>query len=171
MPATLCVPLRRSRSCPPPTSSGSNAEPAAGHQHTDTLRATELVRRQRHQVDVRRDRAQVEPARRLNRVGVQHRVAARARDDRGDLGEVGDRADLVVDRHHADHRDGSSSSAVCERVEIDSTSGVDADDRPPSRLDGVQHGVVLDRRAQRHDRHDDRGCRRSPCCRPRCRRR
>ena len=66
MPATFCVPLRRSRSCPPPISSGSNADAVASDQHADALRPAELVRGQRQQVDVRRDgragRASTPPA-------------------------------------------------------------------------------------------------------------
>ena len=63
------------------------------------------MRAERQQIDVGRDVAQVEPARRLDGVGVQQRVGGVTAHDLGDLGDVGDRADLVVDGHHADDRD------------------------------------------------------------------
>ena len=51
----------------------------ARHQHADALRAAELVGRQRQQVDVRSDRAQVEPARGLHGIGVQHSACGASR--------------------------------------------------------------------------------------------
>ena len=81
----------------------SERRTTACHQHADTFGSAELVRRQRHQIDVRRDLSKVEPTRRLNRIGVHHRVGCGTVDNRGDLGDIGDGADLVVDSHHADH--------------------------------------------------------------------
>ena len=77
----------------------------SGHQHSDPLRTAELVGRQRQQVDMWRDRAEVEPRCCLNGVRVNQRVRSESLGDGGDFGEVGDGADLVVDRHDADHRD------------------------------------------------------------------
>ena len=57
-------------------------------EHADALRPAELVGRQRQRVDVRPQLGEVEPARRLHRVGVQHRAGraggARARRPRPD---------------------------------------------------------------------------------------
>ena len=160
IPATLCVPLRRSRSWPPPTSIGANAGTAAGHQHSNALRAAELVRRQRQQIDVWRDGAEVEPTCGLNRVGVHDRVGRDASHDCRDLCHVVDGPDLVVDRHHADER--RIREGLGESLEIDPAGLVDGDDAPVAGLDGVQHCVMLDRRAHRDaagaiERAEDRG--------------
>ena len=145
------MPLRNSRSWPPPISSGSNAC-RCGDEHADALRATELVRRQRHEIDVGSDAAQIEPARRLHGVGVHHRLRSDTVDDGRNIGEIGDRANLVVDGHDRNH--GHIGPANGERIgqvhQVDASGVVDTDDASPSVLDGLQHGVVLDGRAQRH---------------------
>ncbi len=62
--------------------------------------------------------------------------------DLGNLGEIGDGADLVVDGHHADDRD--VVERRCECIEVDPTDCVDSNHAPVSGLDRMQHGVVLD---------------------------
>ena len=69
MPATLWVPLRRSRSCPPPWSSGHGRPCRRGRTRApDPLRAAELVGADRDQIGRRaarrRRRARAPPARR-----------------------------------------------------------------------------------------------------------
>ena len=120
---------------------------AARHQHADTLRTAELVRRQRHQVDMRCDGAQVEPARGLHRVGVDDRVGCELVDHRGDLGKISDGADLVVDCHHADERD--IGEGGCESLEIHTAGLVDTDHAAIAALDRVKNRMVLDSWAQR----------------------
>ena len=124
-------------------------------EHADTFRTTELVRAERQQIDVGRDVAQVEPARRLDGVGVQQRVGGVTAHDLGDLGDVGDRADLVVDGHHADDRDvWGCIEGGREFVEVDSAESIDADDAALTAagvsvelFDDVKHCVVFDCRA------------------------
>ena len=55
------------------------------------------------------------------RIGVQHCMRGDTPNDGGDLGEIGDRADLVVDSHDADHRDGlgRGHQRTGERIEVD----------------------------------------------------
>ncbi len=123
-------------------------------QYADSFWAAELVGAERQQVDVRGDLAQVEPARRLDGVGVYEGVRCVTPYDTGDLGDVGDRADLVVDCHDTDDRD-LRRCVECrgEFVEVDPAERIDADDATPiarviaELLDDVQDGVVLDRRA------------------------
>ena len=76
----------------------------------------------------RAGRASAPPARRRCAAG---RRARRSRTRAATGAEVGDRADLVVDGHHADDRRRRRPSAVGERVEVDPARGVDAHDRPP----------------------------------------
>ncbi len=83
----------------------------------------------------------------LNGVGVQHGLRSCSSQQCGDLGEIRDRADLVVDRHHADER--YVVERVGQRVEVDPTHIVDTDHATVTGLDGVQHGVMLDSGAQR----------------------
>ncbi len=104
IPAVFWVPLRRSRSWPAAHDQRIDLRAATLDQDADTLRAAELVGAERQQVDVRRDLAQVEPAGALDGVGVEERVGRVAAHDPAHLDDVGDRADLVVDRHHADDR-------------------------------------------------------------------
>ena len=117
-------------------------------EHPDALGASELVRTERQQIDVRRDAAQVEPTGRLDGVGVQQRIGSMTPHDARNLGQVGDGPDLVVDRHHTDDRDvGCGIEHGGELVEVDAPDGVDADDATVGSqvFDDVQHGVVLDR--------------------------
>ena len=77
-PATSWVPLRRSRSWPPPNVSGRSRVPSRTTRTPDPLRAPELVRADRDQVGARRRRGHVEKWRRLHGVGVQRRPRAPA---------------------------------------------------------------------------------------------
>jgi hypothetical protein len=115
-------------------------------EHADALRAAELVGAQREQIDVPPDRAQVEPRCGLHGVGVQDGAGREPPDDGAHRGEVGHRADLVVDGHHA-HDGDVVSERRAQRREVDATRRVDRDDGATGALDGVQHGVVLGGRA------------------------
>ena len=146
MPATLCVPLRRSRSCPPPTMSGSIAVPSRVARMPTPLGPPNLWALS----DIRSTcghswRRSSQHAAWTASVCSSARGACSTH-DRGDGREVVDRADLVVDGHHADHRD-VGVEGTGERVEPDACRLVDRDDRPIGPLDGVQHGMVLGRRA------------------------
>ncbi len=140
-----------------------DAWPAAFDQHADALRATELVGAERQQVDVRRHLTQVEPAGGLHRVGVHQCAGSESAHEPRHLRDVGDRADLVVDGHHAD--DGDVDLLVeygRQFVEIDTAGSIDADDATAEMLDDVEDRVVLDGRADRRaaeprDRSGDRG--------------
>ncbi len=123
---------------------------AAFDEYPDAFRPAELVGAERQQVDVGGDVAQVEPTGGLDRIGVQQRIGSVTTHDPGDVGDVGDGADLVVDRHHADDRHiGGGIEHGREFVEVDAPDGVDADHATLGRqlFDDVQHGVVLDGRA------------------------
>ena len=71
-------------------------------QRAGALRAVELVRRQRQQIDAERAHVDRNLAGRLHGVGV-HQRAVLVR-DRGELGDRLNRADLVVRVHHRDER-------------------------------------------------------------------
>ncbi len=143
-----------------------DARPAALDEHPDTLGPTELVGAQCEQVDVRREVAQVEPARRLHGVGVNERTRSVPTDDLGRGGDVGDGADLVVDGHDADDGDVTPGRRmpiehVGQGIQIDPREAVDRHDVAAERLDHVQHRVMLGRRAHRDatgatDRAEDR---------------
>ena len=80
MPATFSVPARRLRSCRPPVDrAAAAARPRRIHSAPDALRAVELVRRDRQQVDAERLDVDRDLAGGLHRVGVEQRAAARAR--------------------------------------------------------------------------------------------
>ena len=59
---------------------------------------------------------------------MEHRLRRPVADDRGDRGQIGDGADLVVDRHDADDADVRSSQRVGELIEIDVAGSIDTDD-------------------------------------------
>ena len=127
MPATFCVPLRRSRSWPPPSMQRRELDALAHDEHADALRPAELVGADRDEVGAartpRRRRATRTPAPR--RCAAPRRGACSAH-ELGDLGERLDRADLVVDEHHRhDRRRASSSAAASASRSIDAV-GVDA---------------------------------------------
>ena len=98
---------------------------------------------------MRPELAEVEPARRLHRVGVQQGGGRIGPHDLGRGPQVVDRADLVVHRHHRHDR-----HVIAERrgelVEIGPSVPVGADDAPVMALDDVEHAMVLRRRAHRH---------------------
>ena len=81
--------------------------------------------------------AQVEPAGRLDGVGVEHGVGRAGAHERGEGGEVIDGADLVVDRHDRHHADalGPAGEGLLERVtqrgRVDAAQLVDVDDGAP----------------------------------------
>ena len=116
-------------------------------EHADPFRAAELVGAERHQIDERGDRADVEPAHRLDGIGVQQRAGGGRANQTGHGRQVGDRADLVVDGHHADDRH-LRGERVGQLIEVDPPGGVGPDDDPPELLGGMQNGVVLGGTAQ-----------------------
>ena len=184
MPATLCVPLRRSRSCPPPT----------------------MQRRRRPRPRARRARRRPSGRRTCGRSATAGRRAATAsrrssqhaactasvctsapgacsRTTRGDRRQVGDRADLVVDGHHADDGD-VVAERVGERVEVDAAgtrrrrttvpprrstvcstawcSAAGHTARPPWRRDGADDRRVVGLRAAPREHDLARAGSRSP---------
>ena len=126
-----------------------NLGPTVLDEHAHTLRATELVRAQRHQVDVRRHIAQVEPAHSLNGIGVNQRPGSVAARDPTDSFEIVDRTDLVVDRHDADDRDISTLELRCQVIEVDPASSINTDDDSAVMFDDFEHSVMFDGRAHR----------------------
>ena len=71
MPATLCVPLRRSALLSAADDERFERRTVSDREHADPLGPTELVGAERQQVDVRPERAQVDPAGGLDGVGVE----------------------------------------------------------------------------------------------------
>ena len=149
MPATLCVPLRRSRSWPPPRMSGSSSTSPAHDEGADALGAAELVGADADAVGDggarRRRRARRTPA---PRRCAGRRAGARSRTSVGHRGEGLHGADLVVGQHDRHDRH-VGVERVGQRVEVDAPGAVDADDASADVLDRVQHGVVLDGAAHR----------------------
>ena len=127
----------------------------AHHQHADALGPTELVARHRDQIGRRGGGAQVQPCRGLHRVGVQRHTGdlglVRAHDLRDGV-EVLHDAGLVVGQHH--RHDRRVRTDLGQRVrqggQVDATRAVDRHDPSVERCDGVEHRMVLDRRADRH---------------------
>ena len=133
----LGVPLRRSRSCPPPRRIGWTGRALAHDEGAGALRAAELVGADADEVGRRGGDGEVEPRRALHGVGVQHRVGRRL----ADRGERLDRADLVVDEHHRDEGGvGRHGGHVEHAVGPDR----DSDRRALGRHRACEHGVVLD---------------------------
>ena len=149
MPATLCVPLRRSRSCPPAEDEWSKAIAGPHRQHTDSLGATELVSTERQAVDVRPDRAEIEPARGLHGIGVHERLRSEFPHDAGDRREIGHHTGLVVDRHDRDARDRAFLEDLFEMCEVGLTRGRHANDPTVQVFDGMQHRMVFGGHAHR----------------------
>ena len=98
-PATSWVPLRRSRSCPPPY--WRRLEPhSAGHgQRADADGPADLVRAERHQVGAGGDLGQVEVRRGLDGVGEDVGVRGAAAHRLDEVGQRLEHAGLVVGRH------------------------------------------------------------------------
>ena len=145
--------------------------PSRTSEHADALRPAELVGAQRQQVDVRP---------RSSRRSSQHAACtasvcstapgARSRDDGGDGGEVGDRADLVVDRHHADDGDVVGRARRRARRGRPGRRASTPTTVPPWRSTACSTAWCS---AAGHTAPPPAGARRrrSPRCRPRCRRR
>ena len=76
---------------------------AAHDQRARSLGTTELVGGDRNQIGALGVVCEVEPWRRLDRVGVEHGAGRPLPDQRGNLVERLDRADLVVHEHHRYH--------------------------------------------------------------------
>ena len=72
----------------------------AHDQSAHTLGTTELVRADGQGVDEGPQRSQIDPARRLNGIGVQHGVRGESTNDLGHRLHVGDHSGLVVHGHH-----------------------------------------------------------------------
>ena len=105
IPGTLCVPLRRSRSCPPPTSSGSMATPLRTTSTPTPFGPPNLWALS----DIRSTcgqswRRSSQHAACTASVCSKRGGRSGAHDRRPTAREVVDRADLVVDRHHRHDR-------------------------------------------------------------------
>ena len=90
--------------------------PAADIQSADSLRAVDLVRRDRHQVDVVLDHIDGNLAERLHAIGVEQHAALVA--DLADLGDRLDHADFIVGVHDAD-QDRLVGDGIAKLIEID----------------------------------------------------
>jgi hypothetical protein len=117
-------------------------------EHTNTLRATELVRAQREQVDVGRYRSQVEPTHRLDRIGVEQRTWRMPTDNAADRFEIVDRTDFIVHGHHTDDRDRVTGpdnlvQGSSELLEIDTTGVIDTNNDSPVMLNHFENRVML----------------------------
>jgi hypothetical protein len=125
---------------------------AAHDEGADTLRPTELVPGDRDEVGGRGVDTEVEPLRRLHRVGVQGGGGRVLPDERRHVGERLDDARLVVDQHHRDDRRPFVEHGR-QRVEVDAsvrvrTDGRDAEPVATQRGRRAEHRLVLD--AGRH---------------------
>ena len=170
MPATFWVPLRRSRSWPPPIWRAASGTPRTDDEGTDALGAAELVGADRDQVGPGGGLGHVDPGQGLDGVGVDDGVGGVATDDLGHLGDGLDGADLVVDQH--DRHEGDvvgASRSVGQGVEVDhAPRRRPATTRPPQAGGRVPHGGVLHGRAHHGAAPGRRGPRARPGCRPRC---
>ena len=143
MPATLWVPLRRSRSCPPPTISASTAAPSRTASTPTPFGPPNLWA-----LSDSRSTCGHSWRRSSQLAACTASVCTRApgacsRTSGRHGRQVGDGADLVVDGHHADDRD-VVAERVGERVELArGRHASTAHHRAGEALDGVQHGVVL----------------------------
>ena len=118
MPATFWVPLRRSRSWPPPWMRGPTVRSRGQDQRADPLGAPELVGADRHQVGPPGQPGRVQPGHGLDGVGVEDGVGRARPHQRGHLGEGLDGADLVVDGHHR-HQPDLGRARLGQGVEVD----------------------------------------------------
>ncbi len=153
-PATSWVPLRRSRSCPPPYWRGSRTTRPATASAPDADGTPDLVRAERDHVGAGGDLGQVEVGRGLHGVGEHVRVGGAAVDRLYEVGQRLDHARLVVGRHdgHARH---PRRQRAGQRVGVDDAGGVDGEltgieagfGRGPGRL---AHGRVLDGGIEEH---------------------
>ena len=144
MPATLWVPLRRSRSWPPPSSSGASGVPSRTTRAPDALRSAELVGADGDEVGAGDDRG----ARRARGTPGPRRCARRRRGARrahqlGDLGQRLDRADLVVGQHHRDERHVGGRARRPRASRSTTPAASTATVRPPTRCDrdGARRGA------------------------------
>ena len=122
-------------------------------ERADAVGAADLVPGHGHRVDARAGEVEGQLAEGLDGVGV-HRDAVGV----GDLDDLGDRlhrADLVVGPHHRHQGDalGVGLDGRPEGVDVEPAEPVDVDQLDLGALTGqpdqrVEHGVVLDRRAQ-----------------------
>ena len=106
------------------------------------------MRRRRQQIDAEPPGVHPEVRRRLHGVRVHQRARVARVHAAADLGDVVDRADLVVGVHHGDEH-GVVAHGRLDRGGVGAALGVDADDRQLRALalellGAVEHGVVLD---------------------------
>ena len=124
-----------------------DARAALDPERAGALRAVELVRRERQQIDAERAHVDRNLRDRLHGVGVKER-AARVRDPR-EIGHRLHRPDLVVGVHHRDER-GLVGQRRLEGLRRDDAGRVDREQgrRPAAareRLERGEDGFVLDR--------------------------
>ena len=148
MPATLWVPERRSRSCPPPSMTGTSLAPWRTTRAPTPLGPPNLWAETAIRRGVGRRGGDVEPGGGLHRVGVEHGPGRPLGHEGGHGGQRLDGADLVVGQHHR-HDGGPLVEGGGEGVEVDDAVGVDADLGHPEAVaaqpvTAVEDGVVLD---------------------------
>ena len=120
---------------------------AAGIEHADALRPVELVGGEAQHVDVHLIDVDLHVARRLDGVGVEQYAALMTH--RADLPDGLDGADLVVGEHDG-HEAGVVADGVGDLLRGDEPVRVHVEQRHLKALlfqalEGVQHGVVLER--------------------------
>ena len=149
MPATFCVPAAQAPLVTAAFDERHQLDAVAAHEHADTLRAAELVARDRDEVGVGRGRAEVEPLRRLHRVGVEHRTRARGRAPASAISSSGCTMPVSLFTSITETTAVRSSSAAASRSRSTvpaAVAGTTATRAPwrPQAVDGAEHGLVLD---------------------------
>ncbi len=146
MPATLWVPLRRSRSWPPPMMSGSSATPSRTASTPTPFGPPNLWALS----DSRSTCGQTSRRSSQHAAWTASVCSSACGACRRTTAATGARSVIVPTSLLTAitlTTETSSSSGRGQRVEHDPTGGVDGHDGAAVTLDGVQHGVVLDGRA------------------------
>ncbi len=115
-------------------------------QGADTLRSTELVGAHRDEIDASGASRNIEPTKRLDGVGVNHRVRSERPDQFGKRLEGLDNAGFVVGQHHRNDADrlGGFGEKASESSEIDEAGRIDRRHEPAEELNRIQDCVMLD---------------------------
>ncbi len=145
-PATSCVPLRRSRSCPPPSCWASSATPARTTSAPVPTGPPHLC-----EASVTRSAGAAASRTSSQLSAWAASVWSTARGARARTSSAISASGWMVPTSlltsTTETSATSSSSAAGEGFEVDEAATVDADDAAPRRLHRVEHRVVLDRRA------------------------
>ena len=124
--------------------------PVLDVQQPDPFRAVELVPGDAQKVDPQRGRPDIDSAGSLNRIGVDDHLRILRLRKPADFSDGLERANLVVRRHHRDHRRFRPNRGF-KRGKVDNTGAVDRQIGSPETFafelfDCVEDGVVLDGR-------------------------